>query len=170
MGKLLIVLLNERYLVWIKKDKTLVANLRDYFNQAEEKLRAHPDFSAVFDEDLITLQEFRKAAGIGSFKSGIEEDPNDQESRMESETVGSRLSHRRRRSFSANSSVSTMRSKASVQSNLSPVHAQEASSDEDEDKQGAVSHTLGPSGVESNSSDDSTDSPVDEESEDSMSD
>jgi hypothetical protein len=123
----------------MKKDSSFVSGLRDSFNEAERTLRAHPNFDEVYEEDMVTIHNFRETAGIGPYEDGIDDESTLFASQADTSTVASMSSRpRKRRSYSTSGSVSTFRSKTSMQSNLTPmkeVHASLGAEEEQEESE-----------------------------------
>lgn len=112
-------------------------------NQREANLRNHPNFDEVYDDDKAALEAFRKAGDLGAFFVEDHDDDDDSseksndESHFESIVADSTSVHRR---MSLGSSVSSLRSKVSTQTSLSPLYEEDPTREADDDDEEEGGH------------------------------
>jgi len=107
--------------------------LRTFFNRKETDLRNSPDFQEVYEEELVAIKVFRRAADLGEFVVKDDESMIEDDDDLPTDQGRASVSSLRRR-MSGGSSVSSIRSKVSAQGSLSPLMEEDTSVGEDQDE------------------------------------
>ncbi|CAB9499289.1 Cohesin subunit SA-3 [Seminavis robusta] len=120
-----------KYLTWIKQKKQKVQTLRQFFEEKESELRAHPDFGEIREEDVEAIGLVRKKLGLDPEKPTKKRKRRSSASTLDLDDDGDSLlgtpgsGSRPRVSYAG--SVLTFRS-----SNLSPIDEVASSGDDDD--------------------------------------
>jgi len=129
-SRLAFLLILSKYSIWIKKEKSHMEQVSDFLIEKETKLRRHPEFEEVHDDDLNALSDFKKSLGIkrvaeSSFSTADDRSFSVAATPSPSTAASGGSSRRGTLSALSKGSRASRRSGISVQSELSPLYEED---------------------------------------------